>query len=134
MNIKTVGIISKPKKPEIKEIVPPLVEWLRARNIETLVDRETGTILDSYDRCLSRNEMPARVELFVVLGGDGTLLATGTPDDFQAIVVWDLASGQSTQIINGHNRDVRSVSFSPDDSTIATASWDGSVLLWSVES
>ena len=29
MPIKRVGIISKPKKTEIREIVPGLLEWLR---------------------------------------------------------------------------------------------------------
>ena len=31
MTIKKVGIVSKPKKLEIGEIVPPLLEWLRQR-------------------------------------------------------------------------------------------------------
>ncbi len=29
MPIKRVGIISKPKKSEVREIVPGLLEWLR---------------------------------------------------------------------------------------------------------
>jgi NAD+ kinase len=76
MPIKRIGIISKPKKTEIREIVPPLMRWLHERDIEVFVDKETGSIVESPGRSLSRNEMPGQVDLLVVLGGDGTLLAT----------------------------------------------------------
>lgn len=76
MPIKKIGIISKPRKPEVREIVPALLEWLKQRNIEACIDKETGAILESNEKCLTRNEMPAQVDLLVVLGGDGTLLAT----------------------------------------------------------
>jgi NAD+ kinase len=76
MPIRRVGIISKPKKTEIREIVPPLIEWLREREIEVFIDKETGSIVERSERSLSRNEMPGRVDLLIVLGGDGTLLAT----------------------------------------------------------
>lgn len=74
--IKHVGIISKPKKAEVREIVPPLLDWLREHSIEAFIDRETGAIMETKERCLTRNEMPSHVELLIVLGGDGTLLAT----------------------------------------------------------
>ena len=74
--IKHIGIVSKPKKAEVREIVPALLEWLRTRNIEVFIDRETGAIMETKKHCLSRNEMPERVDLLIVLGGDGTLLAT----------------------------------------------------------
>ena len=76
MPIKRVGIISKPKKTEIREIVPPLIAWLRERDIEVFTDKESGSILERLERSLSRNEMASQVDLLVVLGGDGTLLAT----------------------------------------------------------
>jgi NAD+ kinase len=76
MPIKRIGIISKPKKAEIREIVPPLIAWLRERQVEVFIDKETGAILESPERSLSRNEMPGQVDLLIVLGGDGTLLAT----------------------------------------------------------
>ncbi|MBZ5545742.1 MAG: NAD(+)/NADH kinase [Acidobacteriia bacterium] len=76
MPIKRIGIISKPKKTEIREIVPPLIEWLRERDVEVFIDKETGSIIERSERSLSRNEMPGRVDLLIVLGGDGTLLAT----------------------------------------------------------
>jgi NAD+ kinase len=73
--IKRIGIISKPKKAEIRDIVPPLLDWLRKREIETYVDKETSALVESRERSLSRNELPDHADLLVVLGGDGTLLA-----------------------------------------------------------
>jgi NAD+ kinase len=75
MTIKKIGIVSKPKKAEIREIVPQLVEWLYKRDIEVSIDKETGSILESSEKCLTRNELPGKVDLLIVLGGDGTLLA-----------------------------------------------------------
>ncbi len=76
MAIKRVGIISKPKKAEVREIVPALLEWLRERSIEAFIDKETGAIMDTKEHCLTRNQMPGQTDLLIVLGGDGTLLAT----------------------------------------------------------
>ena len=74
--IKRVGIISKPKKAEVREIVPALLDWLRERSIEAFIDKETGAIMEMKEYCLTRNEMASQVDLLIVLGGDGTLLAT----------------------------------------------------------
>lgn len=76
MQIKKIGIISKPKKAEIGELVSALLDWLRKREIEVYLDKESGATLASQEKCLTRNEMPSSVELLVVLGGNGTLLAT----------------------------------------------------------
>ena len=76
MPINKVGIISKPRKAEVGDVVPPLLAWLRERGIDVFVDKETGTLLQGGEKSVPRNEMPELVDLLVVLGGDGTLLAT----------------------------------------------------------
>src|SRR6266567_3084762 len=76
MPIKRIGITSKPKKMEIRQIVPALMEWLREREIEVCMDRETAATLEASERSWTRNEIPNHADLIVVLGGDGTLLAT----------------------------------------------------------
>jgi NAD+ kinase len=76
MPINKVGIISKPRKAEVGDVVPPLLAWLRERGIDVFVDKETGVLLQSGEQRVPRNEMPDLVDLLVVLGGDGTLLAT----------------------------------------------------------
>jgi NAD+ kinase len=75
MEINKIGIISKPKA-EIAEVVSPLLDWLRKREIEVYLDKETGAAVGSPDKSLTRNEMASAADLLVVLGGDGTLLAT----------------------------------------------------------
>jgi NAD+ kinase len=73
--MKSVGIISKPSKPELKDILPGLVEWLRAHGYEVFVDKE-GAAYASGLKVVEREHMAARKpEFVIVLGGDGTLLA-----------------------------------------------------------
>ena len=75
MSIRTVGIISKPKKAEVRHVVLPLIRWLEERKVKALFDHETGSMIDLADRSIGRNELPSRVDMLLVLGGDGTLLA-----------------------------------------------------------
>jgi NAD+ kinase len=76
MRVRKIGITSKPLKAEVREIVPPLIEWLRQRQIDVCIDEETATALGGHETCLARDQIPPQVDLIVVLGGDGTLLAT----------------------------------------------------------
>src|SRR5579885_932809 len=73
---KAVGIISKPAKPELAGILPKLFEWLRRRDYQIVIDRETG-IYTSGPEVVERDQMCTRaLDFVVVLGGDGTLLST----------------------------------------------------------
>jgi hypothetical protein len=53
---KAVGIVSKPNKPEVAQILPGLIEWLPARGHALLVDPETAPHADGW-RAVSRQEM-----------------------------------------------------------------------------
>ena len=73
--MKSVGIISKPQKPEIKEIASKLVQWLEAHGYKVFVDKETAACCPGSE-VAEREQMSARKpEFVVVLGGDGTMLA-----------------------------------------------------------
>jgi NAD+ kinase len=74
--IRTVGIISKPKKEDVCAVVPPLLAWLKAHKLEYCYDHETAECIAPGGPEVPREEIAARVDLIVVLGGDGTLLAT----------------------------------------------------------
>jgi NAD+ kinase len=72
---KLVGIISKPSKPELANIVPGLLDWLRNNQYQVVVDGETAPYAPGLE-VTSREEMGTRpLKFVVVLGGDGTLLA-----------------------------------------------------------
>jgi NAD+ kinase len=73
--IKSVGIVSKPGKPELADIVPGLLEWFHRRDYQILVDPETAPYAPGLET-ISREEMGSRpLKFVVVLGGDGTLLS-----------------------------------------------------------
>ena len=73
--IRAAGIVCKPIKDMVASVVPPLIAWLRERNIEVFVDRETQACVDPSWPCLARTELAGKVDLLIVLGGDGTLLS-----------------------------------------------------------
>jgi NAD+ kinase len=73
--IRTVGIACKPIKKVVCAVVPPLLAWLHERKIETLVDKETQACIDAGTIGMDRETLGEKVDLLMVLGGDGTLLA-----------------------------------------------------------
>ena len=73
--IRSAGIICKPIPDMVASVVPLLRDWLHARKIETFIDPRTATTLHTDGSTLTREEMAAKVDLLIVLGGDGTLLA-----------------------------------------------------------
>jgi NAD+ kinase len=75
--MKTIGIISKPQQESLRQIVPALLDWLKQRQITALCDQETAGCVGPLCPVLSREELAARAEMLLVLGGDGTLLAVG---------------------------------------------------------
>ena len=79
--IRRVGVLVKPRQPDAVKTICRLVEWLSARGIQTVtgprvdpreIERETKCAVETLDHA----EMAATVDLFVVLGGDGTMIAT----------------------------------------------------------
>jgi NAD+ kinase len=73
--IRSAGVISKPNRELLSSVVPPLVQWLRGRNIDVLVDQETSDCVNPGVPAVAREELAAQVDLMIVLGGDGTLLS-----------------------------------------------------------
>jgi NAD+ kinase len=72
---KTIGIISRPRRAILAEIVPPLLAWLKERGVATLIDPETAGPLNHSAAGKTRQEIAEDADLLLVLGGDGTLLA-----------------------------------------------------------
>jgi NAD+ kinase len=73
---KAAAIVSKPSHPEVANIVPELVRWLKDHAYRIVVDRETSPHAAGIE-VVSREQMGAQaLDFVVVLGGDGTLLST----------------------------------------------------------
>jgi NAD+ kinase len=80
-SIKRVGIVVKPHQPDALKTMCAVVAWLGKRGIDVIggpeIDRErieleTGCAV----AVLNHAEMAASVDLMLVLGGDGTMIAT----------------------------------------------------------
>ncbi len=73
--IRTVGIACKPIKDLVFSVVPPLLAWLREHKINAIVDAETSSCIDAGVPGVQREVLATKVDLLLVLGGDGTLLS-----------------------------------------------------------
>ena len=72
---KVVAIISKPGRPELADVLPPLEAWFKQRGYTLVTDRESAHYFSSSD-AVDREQLGARSPgLALVLGGDGTLLS-----------------------------------------------------------
>jgi NAD+ kinase len=75
MSVARVGIVAKPDAAEAPGVVRRLIEWLGARGLAVLLDKETASLVaDLALPQASRTDLPGQVDVIVVLGGDGTLL------------------------------------------------------------
>jgi NAD+ kinase len=72
---KTIGIISRPRRAILVEIVPKLLAWLQERGVSTLIDSETAGPVNQSEIGKTRHQIAQEADLLLVLGGDGTLLA-----------------------------------------------------------
>jgi len=80
-NIKRIGIVVKPHQPDALKTICDVVQWLAERRIAVVggpeiererIEHETGCAVEQLDH----DELAATVDLMLVLGGDGTMIAT----------------------------------------------------------
>jgi len=80
-SIRRVGIIVKPHQPDALQTVCGAVEWLAQRGIALAgtadlererIQHQTGCAVESFPT----DQLAANVDLMIVLGGDGTMIAT----------------------------------------------------------
>jgi len=72
---KVIAVISKPDRPELCEVLPPLEKWLLERNYSVVMDEESAAYF-SATTVIPRGQLAERApDLALVLGGDGTLLS-----------------------------------------------------------
>jgi NAD+ kinase len=73
MMIRSVGVCLKPDHPQLADLVRGLEKWLGERGLEVLLGREAAAATGVPG--LARSELASKVDLIIVLGGDGTFLA-----------------------------------------------------------
>jgi len=80
-SITRIGIVLKPHQPEALTTLCELVVWLAERGIKLVggpeiererIEHQTGCPVDE----VSTQKLPTDVDLMLVLGGDGTMIAT----------------------------------------------------------
>jgi NAD+ kinase len=72
--IETAGVVIKPHAPNIEEVLRGLMQGLEEREITCLLEEVAARKMHIKDG-IPREELPAKVDLMIVLGGDGTLLS-----------------------------------------------------------
>jgi len=73
-SIKRVGFVIKPHAAEVKDVLARLSAYFADREIDVLFEDVAAVMLGSPARA-PREEIAGRVDLILVLGGDGTLLS-----------------------------------------------------------
>jgi len=80
-SVKRIGVVVKPHQPDALSTLCRLTEWLNERDIGLVggseiererIEHETGCAID----VASQAELAGQVDLILVLGGDGTMIAT----------------------------------------------------------
>ena len=74
MKHKSIGILTKPKFPEVKSTLRDVVTWLRARSIDVILDT-TSAMLLSEQGGYQKTSLASKADVLLVLGGDGTMLS-----------------------------------------------------------
>jgi NAD+ kinase len=72
---KTAAIISRPNRPKVREVIPGLLAWLAEHGYRVILDEESANYADGPEVVLREQLASRRLDLVVVLGGDGTLLS-----------------------------------------------------------
>ncbi len=91
-DVKTVGIISKPKVPHAAPVVTAILRWLEDRRIAVRCDTATAGYAGRTDG-LPREQVADGADLLVVLGGDGTLLAAARAADGRNVPLFPVNLG-----------------------------------------
>jgi NAD+ kinase len=74
--IARVGIVARADLHTAARVLDELADWLQARGIAAVFDEQTAKLATRAHDTQSADALIAGVELIVLLGGDGTLLAT----------------------------------------------------------
>lgn len=84
--------------------------------------------VNSTSTCFSTAHSLSHQETTVIaVSPDGRIVASGIG---QSIQLWSLETGRLVRSLQGHQHRISAIAFSPDGSTLASGSLDGTVQLW----
>ncbi len=86
-----IGIIAKPRL-EASSILQELLTYLRERKIETFLDQDTANLIGESSQH-QKSEIPGKVDVIAVLGGDGTLLSVARLIGCQDVPIFGINLG-----------------------------------------
>lgn len=72
--MKTIGILTKPKFPDVKPTLKELVAWLRERKKDVILDAATAQMIGEPGT-YQKTQLASLSDMILVLGGDGTMLS-----------------------------------------------------------
>lgn len=90
--MKTIGIITKPKFPDVKHILTDLVAWLRERKREVVFDSKTAALIGE-SASYQKTQIATRSDMVLVLGGDGTMLSAARLLEERAVPILGVNMG-----------------------------------------
>jgi len=73
--VKTIGVSSKPGEARAASVAIELIEWLKQQGENIYIDASLNEFCD--ETCIPLDSMAEKVDLMLVLGGDGSLLNVG---------------------------------------------------------
>jgi NAD+ kinase len=85
MAVQTIGIALKTDQPRLGSVVRDIAKWLQDRGVELLIGPDASKVSGLSGMPLI--ELADKVDLMVVLGGDGTLLAVACAIGERAVPV-----------------------------------------------
>ncbi|MEW6734924.1 MAG: NAD(+)/NADH kinase [Acidobacteriota bacterium] len=76
LSLRRIGIVVKPNITSAWPVVTQMGKWSIKHGIELLVEQHAHTFVEGAMTFMAREEIPQHADLIIVLGGDGTMLAT----------------------------------------------------------
>src|SRR3954468_1192947 len=96
--IRRVGVVVKPHQHEAVQTICELISWLAGRGVKLVgtpeidperIEHQTGCAIEVQER----EELASRVDMMLVLGGDGTMIATARMMDDSDVPVLGINFG-----------------------------------------
>ena len=72
--MNTIGVLTKPKFPDVKPTLKELVAWLRERKKDVILDAATAQMIGEPGT-YQKTQIASLSDMILVLGGDGTMLS-----------------------------------------------------------